>query len=405
MIDFIKIWIDLNGKQYTNPSIEFTGEYNTTTGEIKPSYYAKYKNINIKTLFKHKNGIYTPNLLEIKGSLHYLSNNGEHNYNFFEYSNLINSIFELLQLLQIEPERMKIKNLEYGVNLNLETDTTQILNNLLLHQNKPFTDATDKDGFKYKQCAHAHYIVKAYNKGAQFKLPTNVLRFEIKYLKSYLFNQYGIYTILDILDIDKLRLLHDDLIKKWSECIMYEPPINKPNELNKWSNILHWGKLKKDKDRNLFSDNRKIFDNYIVNETANLNSGILKNIVSQWCKFTTFDKELINSQMVQIYTLNIVSNCTTNCNVKCLITGKDISDQKKGSKFLSENKIGYKKAHDLRNEHSNPRNNIKRSIEKIFNQNSLFDNSEFIVLNEKQKEILKFWEGTDYDILRRYNLT
>lgn len=401
MIDYVKIWIELNGKQYTNPSIEFTGEYNTTTGEIKPSYYGKYKNISIKTLFKHKNGIYTPNLLEVKGSLHYLSNNGEHNYNFFEYSILINSIFELLQLLQIEPERMKIVNLEYGVNLNLETDTTQILNNLLLHQKTPFTDATDK-GFKYKQCAHAQYIVKAYDKGAQFKLPTNTLRFEIKYLKSNLFNPYGIYSILDILDIDKLKLLHKDLLKKWNECILYEPPSSNPKILNKWSNILFWEELK-NKYRNKFSKERKKFDTYIENKTENIKSKISENIKSQWCKFTTFDKRDIESKKVQIYTLNIGTNCT-NKN-KCLITGKEIDNQKKGSKFLSAKKIGYKQAHDLRNKHSNPRNNLKRSIEKIFNQNSLFDNSEFIVLTKKQKENLKFWEGTDYDILRKYNLT
>lgn len=84
--------------------------------------------------------------------------------------------------------------------------------------------------------------------------------------------------------------------------------------------------------------------------------------------------------------------------ISYIITGKDISDQKPGSKFLSEGKIGYKEAHRLRNLDSNPRNHLRNKIKKLKSQGSLFPIDKMIVLTKEQKELLKFWKGSEYEI-------
>ncbi len=57
---------------------------------------------------------------------------------------------------------------------------------------------------------------------------------------------------------------------------------------------------------------------------------------------------------------------------------------------MSENKIGYKLAHDLRNSVSNPIHNLKRRIlkPKSNHQTSLFNLLEFVKLNERQHKKL-----------------
>ncbi len=83
---------------------------------------------------------------------------------------------------------------------------------------------------------------------------------------------------------------------------------------------------------------------------------------------------------------------------RCKITGIDISDQRPDSVFVSEKKVGYYKAHQVRNKDSNPRNHLRQRIEKILDQPSLFDQKKVIKLTDEQKELLEFWNGTEYEI-------
>lgn len=403
MICYIKSYKTLKGVPYINKEINIHNEVNINTGEINETKnYSKYKNIKIRTLYKKRdNNINIPNLLEISGSLHYLSNNGNHNHNFFDYASLVSTIDKLSEVLQIEPENLPLVNLEFGINAILNQNVDDLLLNLLMHQTEPFTLVNER-GFRYKQCKHAQYIVKAYNKGKQFNLPHNVLRFEIKYLKSHLFNEFGIYTLNDLKDISKLEYLFKDLLKKWDECILYQEPLKIQNTHTIWSEQNYWMRIKTEYSRNYFSRERNKFNTYIDTQTTNIKGSIRQEFLSQWCKFTTFQNQTTEPEKVQIYTLNIVSNCTPlNEDDRplnkptCLITGEDISDQKKGSKFKSAKKIGEKEAHKLRNQHSNPRNNLKRKLNKIKEQNSLFHYSEVLKLSEDQKAILNYWNRSE----------
>jgi len=85
------------------------------------------------------------------------------------------------------------------------------------------------------------------------------------------------------------------------------------------------------------------------------------------------------------------------------MTGKDISDQRKGSKFISAKKIGYSEAHRLRNMDSNPRNNLRRKIEKLKRENSFFELKDCLKLTQDQKKMLEFWNGTNNEIIESFN--
>jgi hypothetical protein len=64
----------------------------------------------------------------------------------------------------------------------------------------------------------------------------------------------------------------------------------------------------------------------------------------------------------------------------CQTCGRDISDQKDGSKFCSAKIVGYENAHYCRNTASNPRNNDKNKLERCKKQgiSFLFDPRELL---------------------------
>ncbi len=86
-----------------------------------------------------------------------------------------------------------------------------------------------------------------------------------------------------------------------------------------------------------------------------------------------------------------------------MMTGEDISDQRKGSKFISAKKIGYREAHRLRNMDSNPRHNLRRRIKKLKKEDSLFELNDCLRLTQDQKNMLEFWEGTNNEIIESFN--
>ena len=55
-------------------------------------------------------------------------------------------------------------------------------------------------------------------------------------------------------------------------------------------------------------------------------------------------------------------------------------------------------AHNARNTYHSPRNNLKRSINKIHRQPTLFDVSDTLRLTADQRAALDFWQGTPYEV-------
>ena len=113
MIDGIKAILTNNlDKIRCNPLLNFelSAKILVQTGEIKNGKFpiAKYKGLT----FTDKGSV-----IEIKGSIHVMSNEGKHNYNKFGLSDIHLVLFELADKLAIVTNNARLKNIEFGVNL------------------------------------------------------------------------------------------------------------------------------------------------------------------------------------------------------------------------------------------------------------------------------------------------
>lgn len=177
---------------------------------------------NYKYILKHKNLniiIYKNNYVLLTGSLHYYFNNGKHNYNHFRVIDVINTIKKICRLVEVHPSKIRILNIEFGVNLTLPYKAKLIANNLQTHRNKVFLQPNN---FTFRKVEHQRFYIKAYDKGSQFKQSENIFRFELKYKKMKTLNEIGLYTLFDLSKKEIYKPLYSLLISKWQECILYD---------------------------------------------------------------------------------------------------------------------------------------------------------------------------------------
>ncbi|RIV27379.1 hypothetical protein DYU11_03445 [Fibrisoma montanum] len=55
-------------------------------------------------------------------------------------------------------------------------------------------------------------------------------------------------------------------------------------------------------------------------------------------------------------------------------------------------------AHNIRNRHSNPRNNLARRLRRLLKTPGLFPSAEVIRLTDEQRAELDHWKGTPYEV-------
>ena len=131
LIDFVKIRCEHNAdirRILAKESIEFTGNYNRNTAEI--SEYPLKGKWNVWDF-----EIKSPTWIEITGSLHKYWNKGT-NGNDFHYPDLLTSIIDLCNELQVNPNEMTLHNLEFGVNIKPAINASKILENVICYKNK-----------------------------------------------------------------------------------------------------------------------------------------------------------------------------------------------------------------------------------------------------------------------------
>ncbi|PXX22854.1 hypothetical protein [Arenibacter sp. ARW7G5Y1] len=223
MIDFIKIyWSD---KSYLEPfvcnvdnfqSLYFVCEQHT--GEISYPYKTNIESMNV--VVNKKSGY-------VKNSIHKLFNvlneDKEHNHNDFTYSNLCTSIDYLTSRL-IDTENARISQLEFGLNINTSAAAETIIRkNVLMHQFRGYNHNRKYHGSgELKQFDHSNYVIKVYDKAKQYRIEQNILRFEIKFLKSREFQKFGIYNINDLKNKENLKKLFELLIQRFDEITIVD---------------------------------------------------------------------------------------------------------------------------------------------------------------------------------------
>lgn len=220
MIDYIRS-MNLNIDPSTilnNKLLRFPQLIDPKTGEIiNRNRYAAYKGLRFT--------VSTDGNLRLSGSLHMYKNNGEHNHDDFIYADLVDVVQELNKEFGIDPWRVSINNIEIGVNIQLPYSADRFIDSLVTHSYLQFIPQIEYNKH-YSQVKYDQYHIKIYNKGKQYKLKKNLLRFEIKIVRMAKLKAYGISELIDILDYDKLYSLKDLLLDVFKDIIFFDSTID-----------------------------------------------------------------------------------------------------------------------------------------------------------------------------------
>lgn len=457
MIDGIKAILSDNLDAVRgNPLLDFelSGKVSAETGEIRTGKcpVAKYKGLT----FIDKGSV-----IEVKGSIHVLKNDGQHNYDIFDLSDIHLVLFELADKLSIVINNAELKNLEFGVNLEVDFPPDDFLNSVIIHKGRMFTLQSGRNMF-YRECSHGQYFIKFYDKGLQHRLKKHVLRFELKFIKMEKVNRLGIRYLSDLLVPDKLEKLRSLLLKTYDEILIGDINVS-PDDLSHeeamlfasghnpgyWAaNVPHansYAGKRKDKAymkdirayrrkisrfRELLkeqgADRKKVIVGELVERTSSslIQEVQLKRNHEDSCleltglkkheeqsRLSRIDQGEANPELSQLDPL-LYSDNNTSLNDDsaryCLVTGLDISMQKDTSKYLCTEGVKYYKEnepevweqlqnrlspkwkdapidkkiaeihHSIRNENNNKIHNTRRSIKKVLQKPSLFDNYQLI---------------------------
>jgi hypothetical protein len=230
--------------------------------------------------------------LNITGSFHKNNQNGS-NFKPFTFENLKSEILHLCQSLNIEPEEIILQNLEIGLNLPVWFKPFLFLDSgLLAFQNSEFKKYDpDKQGRLIGfYCKKTDYTIKIYDKGFQFDLQQELLRFEIKFNKMRELKKFGIATLADLTDERKVNQLLSLLERAWSEVLINEIQ-NLPPDLNdsqmRFLEVCrykdYWYKLNKESNQK-FRDAKRRFKELSAKFGSGIHSKILELIRIEWGK-------------------------------------------------------------------------------------------------------------------------
>ena len=163
--------------------------------------------------------------VSIEGSLHVFYNGGAHNYDDFTFEKLTASLSRFTKQIGIDPSTTKLNNVEFGVNVYLDFDPKFFINSLLCYRSTSFTIHNGKSICQATAEA-SQYVLKIYDKGLQNKLTNNVLRFEIKIKRMAKIATYGIETLQDLLNRDKLNSIKYLLLDVFDNIIYCDDTVD-----------------------------------------------------------------------------------------------------------------------------------------------------------------------------------
>ena len=374
VIDFIKI-NNLGIGLSTQELLDFEYRVIKKTGEIltqkKKSAYLKNLIFTLtpeQKIDKHGRIIDLTPIAKLMGSIHVYANGGKFNNDRFTFIRFLTIQNELKKF--ISPDD-RINVLEFALNVITPFDPTDFINNLMTHLKTPFNKTITQDEVS-SYVKYSHFVLKIYNKGIQQPTGSFILRIEVKYLKMQRLFPRGLKWA-DLSKIEIWNKLGDEILKKITEVIYYDPSIDlekvpeKDREiLIKGHNPIYWQNQKGphlSRDRHHYQDlvrkNGVLFNllpqllNQELSRVVNYSHFPDLNIA---VKDSLINKELVNCSRFAIsddsHTHSTENRALVNCSpllysnnspcttsnssagAFCKVTGIDISCQKSGSKFL-----------------------------------------------------------------------
>lgn len=281
MIDFFKIV--LHQKYYdlllNNPLLEFNYlEVSVNTSEIKKNYLvARHNGLTFE--------LYESKIIIIKGSFHYLFNNGLHNYNDFKLKDFKEVVMTFIDNYNINPTECTLNQLEVGLNLKHQYNTNKILRHAFFHKGSEFSRVKTKTEGNYYLAEHYNYYwFKLYNKRVQFNnefdLTNEIIRLELKFYSRKLVNDFNIKTLNDLLNFD-FNLFKKELLNQWEKVLFFDYTINHPSlSLNNYRDKNYWIDLKENTSRSNYNNHRNKLDNLTKNYSNNIKKEF-SNLIEQ----------------------------------------------------------------------------------------------------------------------------
>jgi hypothetical protein len=309
-IDFVKIQYTDKNYELPTDKTDFMISINNETGETDNKKEGKYFGMQI---IKYPSG-----RVMVKGSIHKFFNRIDFNGNDFDIQNFSSALQDLETELGLKSEYCRLENIELGVNIQLPFDPNRFLQNLLFHRSVEFNKTIS--GSFYYQSAKTEYIIKIYNKTAQYEkrlkkivqnanlttkqeqeetrflktsiekqLNPNILRFEIKFLKMNIVNNLGVIYLPDIFKPGIIQPLKNLLLKEFHEVYFYDYTIDETkmklpeiNKLKDYRNPNYWLNLSK-KDKYY---HKKRFEEMTMKYSQNLKGKISELIEQKMEKLT-----------------------------------------------------------------------------------------------------------------------
>jgi hypothetical protein len=210
MIDFLKIRIKddhLPERLLNDGKLNFVEEGGGRRSD-------SYRNL---TFFIANSGV-----VEITGSIHKYFNEKGHNWNDFTKADLSEAILTLCDWLKIHPSQAQLHNVEFGVNINTPYPPKDLTSNLASFKKEIFSKMALTGNGSFHTADTSDYVIKCYDKGAQYQLGDNLFRFEVKVKVMRFLNVVDIKSLEDLQSAEKLENLGLLLIDSWDEVLLRE---------------------------------------------------------------------------------------------------------------------------------------------------------------------------------------
>jgi hypothetical protein len=232
LIDYLKILIlDVDESTLMNSDkLEFTTEVSMKTGALSTKSVANYHFCRV-TVFSSGRTYFSGSIHKMMNSLkgitspNYQENQFYRGYNGndFTINDVIDAREHIVNLIGCPAEKMILENIELGVNLSLSFTPKLYLKGLLYHQGKMFEF---KHMGNYAQAMHQRFIMKIYNKSDQYGMNEDVIRVELKVIKSKEIEGIGVNAFSDITETT-LANAKGLILHRFNEVVHYDYTIDK----------------------------------------------------------------------------------------------------------------------------------------------------------------------------------
>lgn len=289
---------------------------------------------------------------EIAFSPHYYFNDDLHNGNDFSPADCISTIRIITKELQIDESEMqdfKVVNLEYGLNLEPDTNIETLINGIIFTRRTPFR--LNKAEYSKISNSTTFKEIKAYAKGLQFldnpeyRISVNCFRFEVKNKQYKAIKRLGIHTLADLTNRDRYSALFQSILSEWENILVVNVEVRNSQNTKQF-----WDALLEQSHRDKFSREKKKYYQTIPKKYS-LNHQIKCKIIDKLYQFesvadstpattiNTVKKECeeIPPRLIKVE----YATKTDSKNPICAITGEDISMQRAGNPHLKRDGLRH----------------------------------------------------------------